>query len=157
MTATNLSSSPPVQQRFEQLAKAPPLPIIAIAKGFIEKLARVPVRPYLVQVLSLFPGASTVAAPTPTTSASDAASTNTTSPDSSDRDIGGVDLYRRQSTNQCSAESPCPDGSCCNNNGGCGYGPENCGAGNCTNNCEWRPTHGNECALFLRFSVWLEC
>jgi chitinase len=28
------------------------------------------------------------------------------------------------------------DGSCCNIEGKCGFGPENCGAGNCTNNCD---------------------
>lgn len=42
---------------------------------------------------------------------------------------------RAEAVSQCGPNSPCPDGSCCNNNGGCGYGPENCGKGNCTNNC----------------------
>ncbi|KAH8666888.1 hypothetical protein BX600DRAFT_511777 [Xylariales sp. PMI_506] len=36
----------------------------------------------------------------------------------------------------CSVDEPCPDGSCCGTIGICGYGPEFCGSGNCTSNCD---------------------
>jgi hypothetical protein len=39
---------------------------------------------------------------------------------------------------QCDESSPCPDGSCCNKDGRCGYGPELCGDDVCVSNCKWR-------------------
>lgn len=44
-------------------------------------------------------------------------------------------LTKRQNQGDCGRGSPCPDGSCCNNNGNCGFGPENCGARNCISKC----------------------
>ena len=44
-------------------------------------------------------------------------------------------LHSRDNSGQCSPGNLCPDGSCCNNDGGCGYGSENCGLGNCSSNC----------------------
>ncbi|KAI0206817.1 hypothetical protein F4808DRAFT_466759 [Astrocystis sublimbata] len=36
----------------------------------------------------------------------------------------------------CNDETPCPNGACCGkNNGLCGYSPTECGAGNCSSNC----------------------
>lgn len=40
-------------------------------------------------------------------------------------------LVRRDAT-KCLPDGTCADGSCCNVHGTCGYGPDNCGAGNCT-------------------------
>ncbi|KAI0968546.1 hypothetical protein F4678DRAFT_481781 [Xylaria arbuscula] len=36
----------------------------------------------------------------------------------------------------CGHDTPCADGSCCGNDGICGYGPTYCGSGNCTSNCD---------------------
>ncbi|KAK5989970.1 Acidic mammalian chitinase [Cladobotryum mycophilum] len=36
----------------------------------------------------------------------------------------------------CDVGKPCPDESCCGISGTCGYGPEFCGSGNCTSNCD---------------------
>ena len=62
-------------------------------------------------------------------------------------------LFRRE-VERCSTSSPCADGrsvrltyspapkansaldSCCGTTGICGYGPEYCGSGNCTSNCD---------------------
>ncbi|KAI0546598.1 hypothetical protein F4679DRAFT_409115 [Xylaria curta] len=36
----------------------------------------------------------------------------------------------------CNDETPCPNGACCGKNSGlCGYSPSECGAGNCSSNC----------------------
>ena len=37
---------------------------------------------------------------------------------------------------QCDVDQPCADGSCCNKDRKCGYGPSHCGASNCTSNCD---------------------
>lgn len=132
LVATNLSTVPPVQQRFDLLSKAPPLPIMSITRTFIDRLAKIPVRPYLNQVLTLF---SDALVPTTTTSAHPGTATASNG-SSIRRDFTPIsNIFSRQSDDECSADSPCPDGSCCNNSGGCGYGPDNCGAGNCTNTC----------------------
>ncbi|OTA65820.1 glycoside hydrolase family 18 protein, partial [Hypoxylon sp. EC38] len=105
---------------------------MSITRSFIDRLASVPIKPYLNQVLSLVSDAlvptTTVSAPPQTVTALNGSSVR--------HDFTpATNLLSRQSDAECSANSPCPDGSCCNNSGGCGYGPDNCGAGNCTNNC----------------------
>ncbi|KAF2795231.1 glycoside hydrolase family 18 protein [Melanomma pulvis-pyrius CBS 109.77] len=42
---------------------------------------------------------------------------------------------RQSSKRQCDATTPCSDGSCCNKQGRCGFGKENCGDG-CLSNCK---------------------
>ncbi len=37
---------------------------------------------------------------------------------------------------QCDEASPCPDGSCCNKDGKCGFGKEVCGKDVCISNCK---------------------
>jgi len=37
---------------------------------------------------------------------------------------------------QCDESSPCPDGSCCNKDGKCGFGKEVCGKDVCISNCK---------------------
>lgn len=45
-------------------------------------------------------------------------------------------LDKRQSLpRQCDASTPCPDDSCCNKQGRCGFGTANCGPNNCVSNC----------------------
>lgn len=45
-------------------------------------------------------------------------------------------MAKRQSAKrQCDTSTPCPDGSCCNKSGRCGFGKENCGDG-CQSNCK---------------------
>ncbi|KAI8625119.1 hypothetical protein F5Y19DRAFT_277848 [Xylariaceae sp. FL1651] len=134
-TITNITVISPVRQQFETLSESPPLPIIDIARIYIQKLAKVHVVPYLNQVLSLLPSS---AVPTSTRSATVASSPSARPRERKSKTLGYTPndtVFARQNTNQCSANSPCPDGSCCNNQGGCGYGPENCGKGNCTSNC----------------------
>lgn len=36
----------------------------------------------------------------------------------------------------CNAQTPCENAACCGTNGLCGYSPTECGAGNCTSNCD---------------------
>jgi chitinase len=112
-----------VQQAFQNLPKAPLLPFVDIARIFLRQQAKMPVLPYFEQVAGFVnrtrDALSGVFGPHPRPS-------------------------KRQSTTnegQCSPSSPRPDGSCCNINGGCGYGPANCGAGNCTSNCMCPPPH----------------
>ncbi|KAI0431905.1 hypothetical protein F5Y09DRAFT_340146 [Xylaria sp. FL1042] len=38
-------------------------------------------------------------------------------------------------TGTCNANTPCVNAACCGTNGLCGYSPTECGAGNCTSNC----------------------
>jgi chitinase len=45
-------------------------------------------------------------------------------------------MHRRQSKRQCDFVTPCPDGSCCNRKGQCGYGEEVCGSKVCVSNCD---------------------
>ncbi|KAJ8125457.1 hypothetical protein O1611_g8182 [Lasiodiplodia mahajangana] len=130
---TNTSVASPARQRFETLPKSPPLPIVDLTRVFAERLAKIRVRPYINQVLSFLPG---LAVSTATHPASSSPSPTPSRAKITERDSTAVDtIFARQNTDQCSATVPCPDGSCCNNNGGCGYGPANCGAGNCTNTC----------------------
>ncbi|KFA82003.1 hypothetical protein S40288_07998 [Stachybotrys chartarum IBT 40288] len=44
-------------------------------------------------------------------------------------------MQRRQSQRQCGSVAPCPDGSCCNRTGRCGYGNETCAPNVCISNC----------------------
>lgn len=111
----------------------PPLPIIDITRTFVDMLARVLVKSYVSPVLRIF-----ASAPSGDTQNVTRRMIDTTlplpAPDS---------LFRRQNDiGYCTAESPCDDGSCCNSEGHCGFGPGNCGAGNCTANCE-----SEQCAL----------
>lgn len=39
-------------------------------------------------------------------------------------------------TGTCNANTPCVNAACCGTNGLCGYSPTECGAGNCTSNCD---------------------
>lgn len=39
-------------------------------------------------------------------------------------------------TGTCDANTPCVNAACCGTNGLCGYSPTECGAGNCTSNCD---------------------
>lgn len=107
------------------LPEAPPLPIIDISRTFIQAQAQIPILSYtdrmpkpvqnsslkyiLIYTILAFRLTKTISLPNP--------------------------LLRRQNVGQCGPGNPCPDGSCCNINGACGYGPENCGIGNCTLNC----------------------
>ncbi|KAI8631443.1 family 18 glycosyl hydrolase [Xylariaceae sp. FL1651] len=39
-------------------------------------------------------------------------------------------------TGTCNGDTPCVNAACCGTNGLCGYSPTECGAGNCTSNCD---------------------
>lgn len=128
---------PPVQQRFETLAVAPPLPIIAIRDIFVKRLARLPFQSYISGIIgSLRGGMSqpTNSAPIPPSSAA-AHGSNSTRRTVDDSSFMTHDLQRRQAAT-CSAANPCSDGSCCSSGGTCGYGPSNCGTG-CISNCRF--------------------
>ena len=123
-TPSSYTNSPaPVAQNFDTLSAPPPLAIVDISRIFIREQALAPVMSYLNQTLVSMKRAI-------------------------DTSLGGsgglqgrssVDslglLHSRDDSGQCSPGNPCPDGSCCNNDGGCGYGSENCGSGNCSSNC----------------------
>lgn len=133
-TGINISSFPPVQQRFELLPQAPTLPIIDIARTFVQRLASVPVKTYISRILGTFSNLTSAEEPSNVTMQrrGRARSTSATLSDT---------LFHRQDdtgpdTGDCTADSPCSDGSCCNSEGHCGYGAANCGAGNCTANCK---------------------
>ncbi|KAI1373409.1 hypothetical protein F4677DRAFT_448485 [Hypoxylon crocopeplum] len=137
----NLSA--PVQQRFETLARAPPLPIIEIARGFVESLAHVPAKSYIDQVVGIFKSGlartmsmSITQPPTPKPSSINSVAVDGHNTTSITPNPLTHDLFRRQDdVGHCGPGNPCADGSCCNTSGGCGYGAENCGQGNCTSNC----------------------
>jgi hypothetical protein len=145
--ASGISIVPPVQQRFETLAKAPLLPIIEVTRTFIERLASVPIKSYLDQVIgsviSGLPSSTSTAAPEPTENHG----TNLTRrlPDSSSF-VSDYMFRRQDDAGSCSDSAPCSDGSCCNNQGKCGFGPANCGVGNCTNNCNATAECGRDSA-----------
>ncbi|KUJ07443.1 uncharacterized protein LY89DRAFT_725922 [Mollisia scopiformis] len=130
---------PPVQQRFETLLVAPPLPIIAIRDIFVKRLARLPFHSYMSGIMGIFQGAiPTTAVPQPTiskpipTSSAAAHGLNLTRRTVDDSYPLTHDLHRRQVTT-CRAGNPCSDGSCCSSGGTCGYGIQNCGTG-CSSN-----------------------
>ncbi|XPS72969.1 Chitinase [Ascochyta lentis] len=53
-------------------------------------------------------------------------------------------MAKRQSAKrQCDASTPCPDGSCCNKSGRCGFGKENCADG-CQSNCDAKAFCGKD-------------
>lgn len=134
VNATNGTS--PVMQHFESLSNPPPLPIIDITRSFIQHLAQVPVHSYLDQIQTLLPGLPksnlNISSPIPRSRRRSSLDSEPMLYDSAHPKR----VFGRQNDGECGPGNPCSDGSCCNNNGGCGYGPENCGAGNCTSNCE---------------------
>ncbi|KAF7558106.1 hypothetical protein G7Z17_g84 [Cylindrodendrum hubeiense] len=115
----------PARQGYEALAKSPPLPILEIARDFVEEQKEdKPVEePYIIRVVE----------------ASDGADNSTTEDGNNlaprDEQTEGW-MFRRQSQRQCDPTTPCPDGSCCNKKGRCGYGDEICGPKVCVSNCK---------------------
>jgi hypothetical protein len=133
----------PVQQRFEALSKAPPLPIIDITNGYIDLLANIPFMSYVNRVIGNFSSQplqiSQTKKPTPTTiitSTARRSSAATSQNATLDTSIpAALSLLRRQNDiGHCGPGNPCSDGSCCNADRNCGYGPDNCGSG-CISNC----------------------
>ncbi|CAL8581718.1 hypothetical protein XPA_007404 [Xanthoria parietina] len=45
-------------------------------------------------------------------------------------------LHKRGEAEPCDVGSPCADKACCGVNKKCGFGPDYCGQGNCTSNCD---------------------
>lgn len=118
--------TPPMAQHFDALPAAPPLAIMDISKIFMHE-----------QALHASISASNLTANRTMGAAKPTARLNT----HARRAVHGQSpvhtglLRSRQNGGQCSADSPCPDGSCCNNEGNCGYGPVACGSDVCVNNC----------------------
>lgn len=116
----------PARQGYEALPESPPLPILEIAQDFVEEQKEdKPVEePYIVRAVE----------------ASDGGTDNSTAQDDKtlaprhEKTTGW--MFRRQSQRQCDRATPCPDGSCCNNKGRCGYGDEVCGPKVCVSNCK---------------------
>lgn len=109
----------PAKQQFNELAIAPPLPIIDISRVFV-----------LDQAVGF---ASNVKSYVDRALAPLGLNSNTSDLilDAGDR----KPLSQQATSSDCGPGSPCPDGSCCNKQGKCGFGLENCGNGNCTSNC----------------------
>ncbi|CAJ2504362.1 Uu.00g117560.m01.CDS01 [Anthostomella pinea] len=142
ITATNKPA--PVHQRFEALAKAPPLPIIEIVRNYVDRLADLPVTSYINMVVgifntTLFDTLTTAAPPSTTANPGSATASNgnasLSTPDASKTPRHNI-FRRQEDVGECGPSSPCSDGSCCNTEGHCGYRAENCGKGNCTSNCD---------------------
>jgi len=150
-------SKPSAQQNFETLPQAPPLPIMEIARDFIREQAGIENdSTYIMRVLE---SSNATVTPNETESTNDTVNRrDLVSPafaiepltgrkvfGISDTSPGFLDfpptsemgaMTRRQSQKrQCDATTECPDGSCCNKQGRCGFGKENCGDG-CQSNCE---------------------
>jgi hypothetical protein len=137
-------------QAFESLPQPPPLPIFGIHREFMAEQANEEPQPYRDSAVS--------------------ASLNGTGTDlkrrQSEAMFGSLpDLVPRQSgARQCDRATPCPDGSCCNRAGGCGYGEENCGPDNCISNCNATALCGKDsrdgavsCPLNVCCSYWGYC
>lgn len=150
-------SKPSAQQNFETLPRPPPLPIIEIARDFIKDQAGIEDdSTYITRVLessnaTVLPNETIVTNTTLDTR--DLLSPAYVIEPLTGRKVFGVSdispgfldfatlpemkaMAKRQSQKrQCDASTPCPDGSCCNKSGRCGFGKENCGDG-CLSNCE---------------------
>lgn len=150
-------SKPSAQQNFETLPRPPPLPIMEIFREFINDQAGVEDdATYIMRVLESS-NATILPNETKTTN-STLRIRELVSPayviepltgrkvfDISDLSPGFFDfaslpemkgMTKRQSQKrQCDASTPCPDGSCCNKSGRCGFGKDNCGDG-CLSNCK---------------------
>lgn len=118
----------PVAQHFDSLLAAPPLAIVEISRIFIREQALAALTRYLNQTLEsvkrLVDVSPSGVSPSDSGDLQDKFSTHSFN-----------SLHTRDNLGQCDPENPCPDGSCCNISGGCGYGSENCGSGNCSSNC----------------------
>ncbi|CAD6447523.1 8ee79419-bd96-49f7-bc53-35763a80c0cc [Sclerotinia trifoliorum] len=127
---------PPAKQIFDMLPDAPVHPIIEITRSYIREQALEYLRAseaYLNQTLQAVGAAM---------SSSNAFWSRKRNRESlRDQDNKGVKkistprlVNRQTGAGSCSIGSPCSDGSCCNAEGKCGYGPDNCGDG-CIYNC----------------------
>jgi hypothetical protein len=118
----------PARQSFGSLLQAPPLLIIEIAGSFLREQAA-----SSLSAVQLYIEQTVQALRMP-----DNVPTDPIAP----RDLRNSDsrMLPRDDSGTCGAGNDCPDGSCCNTAGKCGYGPENCGKGNCTSNCKPRVT-----------------
>lgn len=150
-------SKPSAQQNFETLPRPPPLPIIEIARDFIKDQAGIEDdSTYITRVLessnaTVLPNETSIG--NATLDARDLVSPAYVVEPLTGRKVFGVSdispgfldfaalpemkaMAKRQSQKrQCDASTPCPDGSCCNKSGRCGFGKENCGDG-CLSNCK---------------------
>lgn len=134
MATDNLTT--PLWPRYETLDQAPPLPVIEIARGYIASLAHIPVRSYIEKITGFFdpPSAEIPSVLLLQESSSELAGDATVT--SAMIPFDQNQLPVKAGIGHCSLGNPCPDGSCCNTSGNCGYGPDNCGKGNCTSNCK---------------------
>ncbi|KAI6750545.1 hypothetical protein HG530_014826 [Fusarium avenaceum] len=115
----------PAPQAYEDLPKAPPLPILEIVQDFVEEQMedKPAEEPYIMRAVKASGGNES-------TTAEDSKALASRTLQSSGW------MHRRQSKRQCDFVTPCPDGSCCNKKGQCGYGEEVCGAKVCVSNCK---------------------
>lgn len=104
----NMTLHAPVAQHFDTLSAPPPLPIMEIARMFIKEQYLAHTSSDTNQTLASVKRARAIPlyarSSLHTHFSIDSASS----------------LYTRQSIGQCGPGIPCPDGSCCNMNGGCG-------------------------------------
>ncbi|KAM0542646.1 hypothetical protein ACHAPJ_012678 [Fusarium lateritium] len=117
----------PARQAYEGLPEGPPLPILEIAQDFVEeqKEDKPAEEPYIVRAVKASDGNESS-----TVEIEDSKALTPRAADTSGW------MHRRQSKRQCDFVTPCPDGSCCNKKGQCGYGEEVCGSKVCVSNCD---------------------
>jgi len=121
-------------QAFELLEQAPVLPFIDIAREFITGREGSAAVSYLSKAVE----ASTLNETKPSNiSTSSPARFHARNP----HGLSSLtpSLLVSRADKQCDESSPCPDGSCCNKDGMCGFGEEVCGKDVCISNCKLFP------------------
>ncbi|KEY73171.1 hypothetical protein S7711_04137 [Stachybotrys chartarum IBT 7711] len=141
LAATGTGTNP-ARQGYEVLPESPPLPFIEIARDFIADQEDVEHDPYIARVLDATEDDNEDNSRRSVDG--EISQSPSVSPRSDGEDSGW--MWRRQSQRQCDSVTPCPDGSCCNRAGRCGFGNETCGSNVCISNCDATAFCGRESA-----------
>lgn len=106
---SNMTVHAPVAPHFDILPAPSPLPRVEISRMFIDEQNLAHPISYTKQTLASVKRAMDIPL-----------YANCSSPQTDFSINSASSLYTRQNKGQCGPGSPCPDGSCCNKNGGCG-------------------------------------
>ena len=133
-------------QEFELLEQPPVLPFIDIAREFItDRADSAAVRVSYIEKAVEGSGAVLNETKPSNVSTSARSLANRSPARFPERNPHGLTPLRpllvSRAEKQCDESSPCPDGSCCNKDGKCGFGKEVCGKDVCISNCKWFTQH----------------